>query len=429
MVGCFPKTFRKTYVINQKPLEKSPPKKDQPSPVGPGPSRSARYSRFIDDLIPSTPITNGSAKHSTERVLKAEQTAPFPIIKIIEITDNETSHVKETKSRGLQDSKNINQLKNKDKNQEIKETKRNAEYSKMYEDLPGTQTYKSESALKIEKPDVDAKTINNYPNGTLLSSEKRSSTQERALPELPKQSSESVTKEPQEKSRPESKTKNDDQLDNKNKNQETKETKRNAEDSKNYESLPNTQTNKSDSASNIEKTKVDSKSIKYSNGTFRTSEERSSTQERALPELPKGSSESVVKEPQPEPKTKHKKGKAPTVVQFSASKNVHSATKGNVTSEESIYHEVLPEEPRSSSKTHKLEENVNGVSENPYEESIYGGSVSSSKIMERPSQSTIASSDGVYGTLGRRERRSGVQPVRYDPKNNAQLPVYLKTEE
>lgn len=118
----------------------------------------------------------------------------------------------------------------------------------------------------------------------------------------------------------------------------------------------------------------------------------------------------------------------PTVSPSKYESNVQQSTSNDhvKTPQSTISVTTTEDEPASTSIRA-----VSGDSGNASEDSIYedpNNAIVGRKSDQRASQSTIGSNDGIYDSLGRRPRRSGIQALRYDPEDTVKLPVYPKAD-
>lgn len=361
MVGCFPTSFRKTYVINQNTKVNNPKKSSSP--------HSPRYSTIFGEL--NSPLTNGHARFVSEKNAsrsRNEYLEKSPVIRIIQVSDNDRKEpkIEEKVEKPVADFKKIN---------ENKKFNQNGISSSSNSAVPRTNE-------KIDKKMKESEVGENIYEETVkippeIISEKQSSSQNQRksdqtkLKDDPKRLQESlyhdvVIQEPS----PEA-----------------------------------SETLKSDSE-NIYGTRAKIESLYEETGIY--------TKQNTIPQEPKAVRPD--REPAKLP-TEITERQITSTIEKSKPKKRRAPTIGENTNAKI---ETTP----SYDKAYDSKLNGNS-SESTYEESIYSDPISEPETWnekERPSQSTIASRN-IY------DRRSGIQPVRYEVDDSVPLPVYPKSEE
>lgn len=349
MVGCFRKTFRKTYVISHKPQEKPISYKFIALPPEPGSPIKPTQKFQSDELILRVdPVHDDSVTHVNGQI------PSFPRVKIIEEIKEPSQSSEKTEPAHHQRGKNN------------------------FENLlPSVSTGISETSTILE---TNKKPVS--PNISALSQGRK--TKEKAP-------------------------------------------------------LPNSRFPENEQS--------------FTDTPIRSSsqeKQRLVIQEREVPPIPLETSAEELQSAQPLStvhETKLKKRRAPTIgITVSPPKSDREVS--GLTSEESLYDDISTQSSNLKTETQSIKDTSNGSSSatflntvreisgdsgNVSEESIYSdpnNEPRSSEIDKRVSQNTIASVDSIYDTIGRRKRRSRIQQTfRYDPDENVQLPVYLKSEE
>lgn len=376
MVGCFPAVFKKTYVINQTPA-RNINRRQKPTPYLP------RYSHVIDDLNQSIPPFTSSHvdvyDNNLEKCQKNEKTKE-EIIQSKEKRDQKNHH------NGIMNPANATQL----------------------PQSPGTSNHASEIILCKEQKPSEPQEIKTQQRedekinitNDLLSPQK---VEENIYEETGKCSSEIVSCVDQ-------KTPLINKISEKDQNRtEITETRQN-DFIVQKDNLVVSKTSQNDSQRINDKTE---RAKHQENCSY----DKTRVNTNALP-----SEQKSIREPAKLPSESSKHRNLSKIETFEPKKpKVPETTELSEITQEDDEH-----------KTHKKETSkLSGYTDSNSDESIYSVPISETETIteeERPSQSTIASSS-FYDSLGRRPRRSGVQPIHYEVDDTVQLPVNPKSEE